>query len=114
MNMDELRNRSSLEAKLATSYVLKVLEESGEQGIAIAKLVEQVSKIREVLRGKNVALRFGYRNHLADFLRWLYLRNLITLEMEGEKPHVTCRISESGKSELEENPPEKVLGHLVA
>ncbi len=113
VNIAELRDRSGKEAKLAGLFLLRTMEESGEAGVHLRELTDRIDELKEDLRAKRIALRFGYRNQLEEFVRCLFLVHLIEIEYDRDEEDVICRLTEKGRSELQEFPPERVLEELA-
>ena len=113
VNVAELRDKASKEAKLATVYLLQLIEQEGDQGAHLRNLREQVSRIQEELRAQKIALRFGYRNELEEFLRRLFLLSLLEIDYDASAEDIVCRLTDRGRSELQESPPERVRSLLV-
>ena len=112
MTISELRNRSALEARLAALLLLRAVEQSGQQGKRLGELAQEMRAVRNDFPQKRIAIRFGYRNSLGQFVRCLFAKDLLDLEAASTEDDVICRITEAGKSELSGNPPEQILALL--
>ena len=112
MNVAEIRRRSEVEGKLATLFFLKTVEQSEQHETHLHDLLSQIQELRQSLRSRGVALRFGYRNQIDEFVRCLFMRNLLSLAYDPDADDVVCRLTDMGRDELRTSPPEQLLQNM--